>query len=141
MSYFMRKWHKFINEQKDSSKVAKMVLFSGDKILLLVSNSEHFMGKLDLPGGHLHHNEDPTEGLRREIKEETGLIVTDYRELHEDGNLIFFWGHLPKGDVTLSEEHSAYYLLHIDEISEKGYKMSDILFNAVKKAYELVQKA
>ena len=120
---------------------AKVVLFNGDKILLLISKNKPYAGKLDLPGGHLLHNEAPAVGLSREIKEETGLIVTDYRELHEDGNLIFFWGHLPKGDITLSEEHSAYYLLHIDEIGEKGYKMSDILFNAVKKAYELVQKA
>ena len=108
MNYFMRKWYKFINEQKDS---------------------------------HIQYNEPPTEGLRREVKEETGLIVTDYNELHHDGNLIFFWGRLPKGNIVLSSEHSAYHLLNIDEIGEKGYKISDILFNAVKKAYELIQKA
>ena len=138
--YFMKKWHNFINEQKDSNKVAKIVLFSGDKVLLLVSEHPDFKGKLDLPGGHIHYKEPPTEGLRREVKEETGLIVTDYYELHHDGNLILFWGRIPKGNITLSDEHSAYFLLHIDEIGEKGYKMSDVLYNAVKKAYEVAGK-
>ena len=125
----MRKWYKFINEQKDSNKVAKIVLFSGDKILLLISEHPDFKGTLDLPGGHIQYNEPPTEGLRREVKEETGLIVTDYNEIHHDGNLIFFWGRLPKGNIVLSSEHSAYHLLNIDEIGEKGYKISDILFS------------
>tara|TARA_Y100000593_G_C4302920_1_gene334296 strand:- start:1295 stop:1720 length:426 start_codon:yes stop_codon:yes gene_type:complete len=141
MKYFIRKWHKFINEQKDSHKVAKIVLFEGDKILLLVSQHPDFKDTLDLPGGHIHYNEEITEGLRREVKEETDLIVTDYNEMYNDGNITFFWGHLPKGEVILSEEHSAYYMLNIDEIGEKGYRISDTLFNAVKKAYELIQKA
>ena len=63
----MRKWFKFITEQKDSRKVSKVILFSGDKILLLTSAHEPFVGNLDLPGGHLHYNEDPVEGLVREV--------------------------------------------------------------------------
>lgn len=33
-------------------------------------------GWWDMLGGGLHHGEDPIEGLRREIREETGLEVT-----------------------------------------------------------------
>lgn len=33
-------------------------------------------GLWELLGGGLHHNEDPIVGLKREIKEETGLEVT-----------------------------------------------------------------
>lgn len=139
--YFMKKWHNFVNQQKDSNKVAKIILFNGDKILLLVSEHPEFKNKLDLPGGHIHYNEGITEGLQREVKEETGLIITEFNEVHNDGNITFFWGHMPEGNVTLSDEHSAYHLLSIDEIGKKGYEMSDILFNAVKKAFELVFKA
>ncbi len=33
-------------------------------------------GSWDLPGGGLHHGEDPIAGLRREVQEETGLVIT-----------------------------------------------------------------
>jgi 8-oxo-dGTP diphosphatase len=33
-------------------------------------------GKWELIGGGLDHGEDPIDGLRREINEETGLVVT-----------------------------------------------------------------
>tara|TARA_Y100000034_G_C6695957_1_gene306689 strand:+ start:264 stop:677 length:414 start_codon:yes stop_codon:yes gene_type:complete len=137
----MRKWFKFLHEQKDTQRVSKIILFNGDKILLLISKNKPYAGKLDLPGGHLLHNEAPAVGLSREIKEETGLIVTNYTELYKDGNIFFFWGHLPMGDITLSNEHTGYELLNIDEIGEKGYKMSDIFFEAIKRAYEEAQKA
>ena len=137
----MRKWFQFINEQKDSQHAAKVVLFNGDKILLLISKYKPYAGKLDLPGGHLFHNEAPVEGLKREVYEETGLIITNYHELYKDENVFFFWGHLPPGDIKLSDEHTGFEQLHLDEIGEKGYKMSDIFFRAIKKAYEEVQKA
>jgi 8-oxo-dGTP pyrophosphatase MutT (NUDIX family) len=139
--YFMKKWHNFVNKQKDSSKIAKIVMFSGDKILLLVSTHPDFKGKLDLPGGHIQYNEEITEGLRREVKEETGLVVTDYRKLYEHGNLNLFWGMMPKGDVVLSDEHSGYHLLTVDEITKKGYSMTKTLYDAVIKAYELMHKS
>ena len=132
----MNKWFKFINEQKDSTKVAKAVLFNGNKILLLMSAGGRFKGQLDLPGGHLHYDEDPIRGLQREVQEETGLLLSDYRELHQDGDVTFFWGPINKEEITLSKEHSAYYFLSIEEIGEKGYKMSDVFMNGIKRAYE-----
>lgn len=137
----MKKWHNFINKQDDSNKVAKIVMFSGDKVLVLVSDHPQFKDTLDLPGGHIHYGEEITEGLRREVKEETGLIVTDYRKLYNHGNMNFFWGEMPQGEVKLSDEHTAYHLLNIDEINEKGYEISDLMFDAIKKAYELMQNS
>ncbi|HTH72380.1 MAG TPA: NUDIX hydrolase [Candidatus Pristimantibacillus sp.] len=34
-------------------------------------------GQWELPGGGLEHGEDPIDGLRREIHEETGLVITE----------------------------------------------------------------
>ena len=93
--YFMKKWHNFVNEQKDSSKVAKIILFNGEKVLLLLSNHPEFKGSLDLPGGHIHYREEPLDGLRREVKEETGLVITDHKKLYEFGNITYYMGQMP----------------------------------------------
>ena len=44
---------------------------SGRLMLLKEEN-----GKWELPGGGLEHDEDPIVGLKREIQEEMGLVVT-----------------------------------------------------------------
>ena len=47
-------------------------LISQDKILLLLHPK---IKKWLPPGGHLEENELPTEGIRREVHEETGLEI------------------------------------------------------------------
>ena len=139
--YYMKKWHNFVNQQDDSSKVAKIILFNGEKILLLLSNHPNFYKSLDLPGGHIHYGEQPEEGLRREVKEETGLIVTDYRKLYEFGPVTYFMGQIPKGDITLSREHSDYFFLTVDQINKKGYDISKQFYNAILEAYSQMHKS
>ena len=138
--YFMRKWHNFVNEQDDSNKVAKIILFSGEKILLLLSNHPKFYGSLDLPGGHIQYGEEPEDGLRREVKEEIGLIVTNYKKLYEFGTVTYYMGEIPKGNIKLSDEHSDYFLLTVDQINKKGYKMSKQFYNAILEAYNQMDK-
>jgi len=137
----MKKWHNFINKQKDSDQVAKVILFSGDKILALRTALGEFKGQLDLPGGHLHYNEEPETGLQREVKEETNLLLTSFTKIYRDDRIHFYWGLLPDQDITLSHEHSGYNLLHLDEIATEGYEISDIFLKAIKEAYKLVQKS
>ena len=51
------------------------IIFNDKKEVLLVKHSYREVA-WSLPGGYLKAKEHPTEGLEREIKEETGLVVS-----------------------------------------------------------------
>lgn len=56
-------------------------VFNGEDVLLMKRgpNRRVFPNRYNGVGGHLERNEDPTTGARREIHEETGLVVQDLR--------------------------------------------------------------
>lgn len=54
------------------------IIIKEDKILLIKKVSGPYDGKLDLPGGTIEFGETPEQTLKRELKEETGLEITDY---------------------------------------------------------------
>ncbi len=70
----------------------------------------------DLPGGDLEYGEDPIEGMKREIKEETGLdvkVVTPYdvaARVHESNTywVTIAYKATARGEVKLSYEHDQY---------------------------------
>ena len=47
----------------------------GSRVLLARRAGEPFEGRWDIPGGFLDEGEHPLDGLRRELREETGLEV------------------------------------------------------------------
>jgi ADP-ribose pyrophosphatase YjhB (NUDIX family) len=51
------------------------------RVLLTRRAIEPFRGLWDVPGGFLEEGEDPRDGLRRELREETGLDVEPQRFL------------------------------------------------------------
>lgn len=58
------------------SVTADAVIFSDDKVLLIKRLSDPFAGAWALPGGYVEYNENITNGLTREVKEEAGIDVT-----------------------------------------------------------------
>ncbi len=119
----IKEWH--------SSKVAislKAVAFNNNgKILVLQRLKEDYSRPMgwDLVGGGLDKYEDPTEGIKREIKEETDLEVTDVRPIditsfkEEDGCftvMIGFSAMAITSNVKLSSEHIAFKWLTPEEI-------------------------
>lgn len=67
-----------------------LVVRRGVVLLSQLSDRSTQPGMWTLPGGGLDHGEDPLDGLRREVREETGLYVTvgallDVHSLHHEG--------------------------------------------------------
>ncbi|OGY85248.1 MAG: hypothetical protein A3F54_00060 [Candidatus Kerfeldbacteria bacterium RIFCSPHIGHO2_12_FULL_48_17] len=58
------------------TSIKALVLDKNKKFLLCLEDN----GKWELPGGGLDFGEKPHDGLRREIKEEMGIEVTDIAE-------------------------------------------------------------
>jgi len=49
--------------------------------LMVQEGKEHVKGSWNIPGGGVEHGEDPVEAVKREVKEETGLQVTEVEGL------------------------------------------------------------
>lgn len=60
-----------------------MAIIRAGKVLLAKRAAEPKQGEWDLPGGFIAPGEVVTEGLRREILEETGLKLENLRRLHQ----------------------------------------------------------
>jgi 8-oxo-dGTP diphosphatase len=70
------------------------VIVDGRRVLLVRRGSEPLKDQWSLPGGALELGESLTDGLVREIREETGLIVEPVElielldRIHRDGNRV-----------------------------------------------------
>ncbi len=115
------------------SLATKALIVDEGKILLIKRrpNDVHKPGVWDLPGGRISLEEDPVEGMQREINEETGLeaeVICPIGTKHftrDDGQVITginFYCKLKGNDkVTLSEEHTEYAWETIPNAKKKIY--------------------
>lgn len=94
------------------------------KILILRESGSYVdstqAGKYDVPGGRLNPGENFAEGLKREVKEETGLDVAFGTPFHmgewrpsprgEQWHIVatFVACASPSGEVALSKDHDAF---------------------------------
>ncbi len=94
----------------------------------------------DLPGGNVDHGEDPTDGITREILEETGLVVKDVEPfdvsaiVEADGKhwvTICYTARAVSTDIVLSYEHDEWKWVRPAEFLE--LKISEKLQRYVKK--------
>lgn len=99
--------------------VATKALLLRDRHALLIrrSHTQSAAGIWEFPGGRLEFGEAPTEGILREIKEETGLDATLDRLLYAANFMptptrhvvvLTYLAEGAPGDVVLSDEHTAY---------------------------------
>ena len=133
MTNLFENWRGYMNEAKDSKNVSKAVIIKKDGALLLLrSAGEKFPNKWDLPGGHIHMGEDPKDGLIREVKEETGVTLTEpIEKLYEEGNITFYRAQMPDQKITLSHEHDEHKFVTKESVPDN---MSGKFKRAIKKA-------
>lgn len=82
----------FVYYLNPSASTAALILNKSDELLVLTRKCEPAKGTLDLPGGFCVIGESGEQGVRREVKEETGLDVTETRYLFSYPNTYLYSG-------------------------------------------------
>ena len=133
MKTLLENWRGYMNEAKDSTSVAKVIIVDKNKALVLLrSSGEKHPNKWDLPGGHIHEGEDIKDGLLREVYEETQLKLQEpIEELYSEGNITYFKANMPNQDIKLSHEHTEYKFVNVKTLPDD---ISDNFIKAIKKA-------
>lgn len=120
--------------ENNARLAVKAFIISPDKKVLLIkraSDDPHYAGIWEIPGGRLSLGEDPFEGLKREVKEETNLTIEVKNPIsvnhfiRDDGQkvtLIVFLCKSNDKNVKLSEEHTEFLWIDLREIKKKLHK-------------------
>ncbi len=66
--------------------VAVVTVEPKPRLLLIQRKADPFAGKWALPGGFVDENEPLLDAARRELKEEAGLELMDFEQLHTFGD-------------------------------------------------------
>lgn len=112
---------------QDFAIAVKAFIIKDGQVLLLrrKPTDRHQPGQWDIPGGRLERGENPFDGVKREVREETGLEIETVMPLdiqhftRDDGQritMIIFWCRLigDAAGITLSE-HDAYEWRKIED--------------------------
>lgn len=124
----LRTTHKAIS--MEARNAAKAFIVNDGNLLLLKRrpNDVQMPSIWEVPGGRLDIGENPVEGLKREILEETGLdvgIICPFNVNHfqrKDGQTITMLVFLCKADgreVILSEEHTEFEWVPVEKSKER----------------------
>lgn len=107
-------------DNQDSNRIAKIMIIKNGKVLLLFSKR---LRKFHLPGGHVHKDENFLQALKREVKEETDLTLTNNVSIfYKKPSFVLYKGFTHPGHIKLSEEHDGYVWAAIDNVIEKYAK-------------------
>ena len=95
----------------DSRKVAKVIIIDDNNHVLMLKRSDYidkFAGEWDLPGGHIQIGEELDTGMRREVKEETGLDIGECTFIEKIDTLNFYYCDYNDKPIKLSHEHTKF---------------------------------
>ncbi len=118
---------------------AYAILIKNKRILLIKKHGGTYDGKLDLPGGTIEFGERPEEALKRELKEETGIKVMDYK-LFDADSVSFDWQY--KEDVLVKVHHTGifYQVFNYENDIKKEVKIDDVNDDSLGAEYYDISK-
>lgn len=82
----------FVYYFNPSSATVALILNRQNELLVCRRAKDPAKGTLDLPGGFIDTTETGEEGVAREVKEETGLVVTETEYLFSLPNIYIYCG-------------------------------------------------
>ena len=101
------------------------LIIENDSILLIKKANGPYKGKLDLPGGSMEFGERPIDTLKREIIEETGILIKDF-SLYDVDSVINFIS--IDENMTMKEQHiGVFYKI----LSYDGNNKKEIIVNNI----------
>lgn len=112
----------------------KAIIEKDNKILFLKRSEkyEHLNNAWDIPGGRINFGEDPKEGLKREIEEETGLHLKEIKQILDTSTVfkneekhivrITYLCTVEEGDSILSNEHTYVEWIPKEKLKTLEYK-------------------
>jgi 8-oxo-dGTP diphosphatase len=114
----------------DFRVATKSFIIDNGKLLIVKRNSDNIQrpNMWELPGGRLDPGEDPHKGAKREIMEETGIEIEilhpiNIRHFTRKDNqkitLIIFLCKALHNNITLSQEHTDFDWIHLNNCKEK----------------------
>ena len=95
----------------DSREVAKVVIIDDSNRVLMLKRSNYvdkYAGEWDLPGGHIKVGEEFEVGMKREVKEETGLEIFNTTFIDKIDNLSFYYCDYSNKPIKVSHEHTGF---------------------------------
>ena len=101
------------------------IIIKDDNILLIKKCSGPYDGKLDLPGGTIKFGERPEVALKREMQEEVGIIINDYKIF--DADSVSFPCQY-KEDVLVKVHHTGifYQIFNYENDIKKEIKIDEV---------------
>ena len=101
------------------------LIIKDDKILLIKKNGGPYDGKLDLPGGTIEFCERPEDALKRELIEEVGIKIKDYK-LFDADSVSFEWQF--KENVLVKVHHTGifYQVFNYDNEIKQNVKIDEV---------------
>ncbi len=130
-----------IENDADSREVVKAVIITKDNKVLILQRSayvEKYADEWDLPGGHLKEVEPVEIGLDREVREETGLNISnlEHEKLMTVDNMHYYVIKYNKNndeiDVNISDEHIDHAFISREELD--NFNISDKFISAINKS-------